>query len=119
MPSPRISKGFKDLSMSLEVNPINLDLITIKNETAIARSLRNLVFTTPGERFFDPNLGSRVKESLFENIDDQTAAAIKEEIITTLFRIINKHRHGIILILIFKMIFCFDFLYIGVNFFVN
>ncbi len=84
MPSPRISKGFKDLSMSLEVNPINLDLITIKNETAIARSLRNLVFTTPGERFFDPDLGSRVKESLFENLDDQTAAAIKEEIITTI-----------------------------------
>ena len=84
MPSPRISKGFKDLSMSLEVNPINLDLITIKNETAIARSLRNLVFTTPGERFFDPDLGSRVKESLFENLNDQTAAAIKEEIITTI-----------------------------------
>ena len=84
MPSQRISKGFKDLSMSLEVNPINLDLITIKNETAIARSLRNLVFTTPGERFFDPDLGSRVKESLFENLNDQTAAAIKEEIISTI-----------------------------------
>ena len=80
MPSPRISKGFKDLSMSLEVNPINLDLITIKNETAIARSLRNLVFTTPGERFFDPNLGSRVKESLFENIDNITSTIIVDEI---------------------------------------
>ena len=84
MPSQRISKGFKDLSMSLEVNPINLDLITIKNETAIARSIRNLVFTTPGERFFNPDLGSRIKETLFENIDSRTSAVLKEEITTTI-----------------------------------
>tara|TARA_B100000131_G_scaffold223541_1_gene215114 strand:+ start:439 stop:840 length:402 start_codon:yes stop_codon:yes gene_type:complete len=84
MPTQRISKGFKDLSMSLEVNPINLDLITIKNETAIARSIRNLVFTTPGERFFNPDLGSRIKETLFENIDSRTSAVLKEEITTTI-----------------------------------
>jgi len=70
--------------MSLEVNPINLDLITIKNETAIARSIRNLVFTTPGERFFNPDLGSRIKETLFENIDSRTSAVLKEEITTTI-----------------------------------
>ena len=84
MPTQRISKGFKDLSMSLEVNPINLDLITIKNETAIARSIRNLVFTTPGERFFNPDLGSRIKETLFENIDSRTSAVLKVEITTTI-----------------------------------
>jgi phage baseplate assembly protein W len=86
MPVQRISKGFKDLSMSFEINPINSDLITVKNETAIARSVRNLILTSPGERFFEPELGSRVRESIFENINDQTASAIKEEIKTTISR---------------------------------
>ncbi len=65
MPLERISKGFKDLSMTFQVNPINYDLIALKNETAIARSVRNLVLTYPGERFFNENLGSKVSRSLF------------------------------------------------------
>ena len=53
MPLERISQGFKDISMSFQVNPLNLDLIALKNETAIARSVRNIVFTLPGEKFFE------------------------------------------------------------------
>jgi phage baseplate assembly protein W len=84
MPVERVSKGFKDLSMSFQVNPINYDLIAIKNETAIARSIRNLVLTYPGERFFNENLGSKVSRSLFENIDDISASVIKDEIENTI-----------------------------------
>ena len=84
MPVERISKGFKDLSLSFKLNPINLDLIAIKNETAIARSIRNLVLTYPGERFFNPYLGSKVSRSLFENMDVGTASIIKEEIQLTI-----------------------------------
>tara|TARA_B100001094_G_scaffold72455_1_gene68723 strand:+ start:50 stop:451 length:402 start_codon:yes stop_codon:yes gene_type:complete len=84
MPVERISKGFKDLSLSFKINPINLDLIAIKNETAIARSIRNLVLTYPGERFFNPYLGSKVSRSLFENIDQGTASIIREEIELTI-----------------------------------
>ena len=69
MPVERVSRGFKDISMSLEVNPINADIIGVKNDTAIARSIRNLVLTTPGERFFNPDLGSSVNEVLFDVID--------------------------------------------------
>ena len=47
MPVERVSRGFKDISMSFEVNPINNDIIGVKNDTAIARSIRNLVFTVP------------------------------------------------------------------------
>ena len=57
MPLERVSQGFKDISMSFQVNPLNLDLIALKNETAIARSVRNIVFTLPGEKFFDSNFG--------------------------------------------------------------
>ena len=84
MPVQRISRSFKDISMSFKVNPLNDDLIAIKNQTAIARSLRNLVLTAPGERFFNNNLGSRVNQLLFENMDDLTVASIKSEIENTI-----------------------------------
>ena len=84
MPVERVSRGFKDLSMSFQVNPINYDLIALKNETAIARSIRNLVLTYPGEKFFNENLGSKVSRSLFDNIDDISASVIKDEIENTI-----------------------------------
>ena len=76
MPIERVSQGFKDISMTFQSNPLNDDLIAIKNENAIARSLRNIVFTTPGEKFFNQSFGSRITESLFENIDEITATII-------------------------------------------
>ena len=84
MPVQRISKSFKDVSASFKVNPLTNALIAIKNETAIARSLRNLVLTTPGERFFNENLGSQVNNLLFENVDDITAMSVRTEIINVI-----------------------------------
>ena len=84
MPVQRISKTFKDVSASFKVNPLTNDLIVIKNTTAIARSLRNLVLTTPGERFFNENLGSQVNNLLFENVDDITAMSVRSEIISVI-----------------------------------
>jgi phage baseplate assembly protein W len=84
MPLERVSKGFKDLSMTFQVNPLNYDLIALKNETAIARSIRNLVFTYPGEKFFNENLGSKVSRSLFENLDEISASIIRDEIENTI-----------------------------------
>ena len=80
MPQQRVSQSFKDVSMSFETNPLNNDLIGLKNSSAIARSIRNIVFTQPGEKFFNPEFGSRVSESLFENVDDVSAISIRDEI---------------------------------------
>ena len=80
MPLERVSQGFKDISMTFQANPLNEDLIALKNANAIARSLRNIVFTLPGEKFFQPSFGSRITESLFENIDEITASVITDEI---------------------------------------
>jgi phage baseplate assembly protein W len=80
MPLERVSQGFRDISMTFQNNPLNSDLIVLKNETAIARSIRNIVFTLPGEKFFNPNFGSRVSRSLFENIDEISASIINDEI---------------------------------------
>ena len=80
MPLERVTQKYKDLSMSFKSNPLNDDLIGLKNESAIARSIRNIVFTLPGEKFFDPNFGSDISQSLFENIDEISAVTIREEI---------------------------------------
>ena len=80
MPLERVSQGFKDVSMSFKVNPLNDDLIALKNENAISRSVRNIVFTVPGEKFFQQDFGSDVSQSLFENIDDISASNIKDQI---------------------------------------
>ena len=84
MPLERVSQGFRDISMTFQNNPLNSDLIALKNETAIARSIRNIVFTLPGEKFFNPNFGSRVSRSLFENIDEISASNIRDEIATSI-----------------------------------
>jgi phage baseplate assembly protein W len=84
MPLERVSKGFKDVSGSFLVSSLNYDLISLKNENAIARSIRNLVLTSPGERFFNENLGSNVSKSVFENIDNVSASIIQSEIENTI-----------------------------------
>ena len=84
MPVQRRSQGFLDLSASFQNNPMSNDLISLKNETAIARSVRNLILTTQGERPFQPVLGSNVNNLLFDNMDKLTAASLKTEIETTI-----------------------------------
>ena len=86
MPLERISQGFKDISMSFQTNPLTNDLIAMKNENAIARSVKNIVFTNPGEKFFNPRFGSRITESLFENADDLTAIEIQTQIAESINR---------------------------------
>ena len=86
MPLERVSPGFKDLSMTFQANPLNFDLIGLKNENAIARSVRNIVFTLPGEKFFDEEFGSNISATLFENIDDISADLIVDEITQSIER---------------------------------
>ena len=80
MPLERVSQGFRDISMTFQRHPLNDDIIALKNEQAIARSVRNIVFTTPGEKFFDEDFGSKISASLFENLDDISANIIAAEI---------------------------------------
>jgi len=70
--------------MSFGSNPLTDDLIALKNENAIARSVRNIVMTLPGEKPFAPNFGSRVSALLFENMDEITSSLIVDEIRTSI-----------------------------------
>jgi phage baseplate assembly protein W len=80
----RVSRAFKDISLSFEPHPVTKDLPILKNEAAITRSIRNLVQTIPNERFFQPLLGSDVRSSLFDFVDFGTATLIQEQILTTI-----------------------------------
>ena len=80
MPLQRVSQGFKDISMTFARHPLTSDLIALKNTNAITRSVRNIIFTYPGEKPFDPEFGSQVSRMLFENIDPLNAIKIKREI---------------------------------------
>jgi hypothetical protein len=76
----RISRSFKDISLSFEPHPVTKDLPVLKNENAIRRSVRNIVETIPTERFFNSLLGSDVRRSLFEFVDFGTASVIQDQI---------------------------------------
>jgi len=80
----RISRAFKDISLSFDPHPVTKDLPILKNENAIRRSVRNLVETIPTERYFNPLLGSDVRSSLFEFVDFGTASEIESQIVTTI-----------------------------------
>lgn len=83
MPQP-VSRAFKDISLSFKKHPITNDVVVLSNETAISRSIRNLVLTSLGERPFQPDLGSRISRNLFELLDFGTASVIKKDISLTI-----------------------------------
>jgi len=80
----RISRSFKDISLSFEPHPITKDLPVLKNERAITRSVRNIVETIPTEKFFNSIFGSDVYRSLFDFVDFGTASIIQDQIKTSL-----------------------------------
>ena len=76
----RISRAYKDISLSFDPHPVSNDLKVLKNENAIRRSVRNIVQTIPTEKFFNPLFGSDVYRSLFDFVDFGTASNIQGQI---------------------------------------
>jgi phage baseplate assembly protein W len=79
----RISRAFKDISLSFDPHPVTKDLPVLTNERAIVRSVRNLVETIPTERFFNSTLGTNIRKSLFEFVDIGTSRVIEDQIRNT------------------------------------
>jgi phage baseplate assembly protein W len=85
MPLERVSRSFKDISLSFVTNPATNDTTVLTNERAISRSIRNLLSTSRGEKFFRPDVGSNISDILFENSLEETSLdVIKSEIENTL-----------------------------------
>tara|TARA_B100000508_G_scaffold45678_1_gene35680 strand:+ start:95 stop:514 length:420 start_codon:yes stop_codon:yes gene_type:complete len=79
-----ISRSFKDVNISFAKNAVTKDTAIVKNENAIKQAIKNLVLTRPGEKHFQPEIGSEVYTLLFEPLDDFTAETIQDEIINTI-----------------------------------
>ena len=76
----RISRAFKDISLSFDMHPVTKDIAVLKNEDAVKRSIRNIVQTLPFERFFNPTFGSDVRTNLFDFVDFGSATVLEEQI---------------------------------------
>ena len=77
------SRAFADILMSFKRNPFTYDASIVRNDNAIKQAIKNLILTTPGEKPFQPTVGSKVMDMLFEPLDPFTADAVKDEIINT------------------------------------
>ena len=75
-----VSRSFKDISVTFDKNFVTDDLMVTKNFNAIKQSVQNLIVTVPGERFFNPNIGSRITDLLFEPLDFINASLVKSEV---------------------------------------
>ena len=84
MPAQRFSQGFKDISLSFKRHPVTNDILALKNEDAIKRSVQNLVRTIRGEVFFNELLGTRISGSLFELANDDYIEPMKTQIETVI-----------------------------------
>ncbi len=84
VPVQRFSKGFQDISLSFKRHPITNDILSLKNEDAIKRSVQNLVRIKLGEVFFDDDLGTRITGSLFELATSDYVDPIISEIETSI-----------------------------------
>ena len=78
------SRAFKDINLSFKRHPVTNDVVTIRNEDAIKRSVRNIIFTILGEKPFEPNFGSVINESLFDLNTNLNEIRVSDEIRSSL-----------------------------------
>ena len=78
------SRAFKDINLSFKRHPVTNDVVTIRNEDAIKRSVKNIIFTILGEKPFEPNFGSVINESLFDLNTNLNEIRVSDEIRSSL-----------------------------------
>ena len=78
------SRAFKDINLSFKRHPVTNDVVAIRNEDAIKRSVRNIIFTILGEKPFSPNFGSVISEAMFDLNTSLSEIKISDEISSSL-----------------------------------
>ena len=78
------SQAFKDINLSFKRHPVTNDVLTIRDEDAIKRSVKNIVFTIIGEKPFEPDFGSVINDSLFDLNTNLSEIRVSDEIKTSL-----------------------------------
>lgn len=80
----RTTIKYKDFYDNFDVHPVRKDLYVLEDTDAVKNSIKNLVFTDPGERLFQPLIGGGIRQTLFENISSITAQTIRTLIFSTI-----------------------------------
>ena len=78
------SKAFRDINLSFKRHPVTNDLVSIRDEDAIKRSIKNIIFTILGEKPFEPNFGSVINDALFDLDTNLNDIRIQDEITSSL-----------------------------------
>ena len=78
------SRAFKDINLSFKRHPVTNDVITVSDEDAIKRSVKNIIFTILGEKPFEPDFGSVMNQSLFDLNTELSEIRITDEIRSSL-----------------------------------
>ena len=74
------SRAFKDINLSFKRHPVTNDVLTVSNEDAIKRSVKNIIFTILGEKPFEPEFGSVINQSLFDLNTSLNEIRVSDEI---------------------------------------
>ena len=74
------SRAFKDINLSFKRHPVTNDVLTVSDEDAIKRSVKNIIFTILGEKPFEPNFGSVINQSLFDLNTNLSEIRVSDEI---------------------------------------
>ena len=80
------SKAFRDINLSFKRHPVTNDLVAIRDEDAIKRSVKNIIFTILGEKPFEPSFGSIINDALFDLDTNLNEIRIQDEITSSLNR---------------------------------
>ena len=78
------SRAFKDINLSFKRHPVTNDVVVIRDEDAIKRAVKNIIFTILGEKPFEPNFGSVINESLFDLNTSLNEIRVSDEISASL-----------------------------------
>ena len=78
------SRAFKDINLSFKRHPVTNDVVVIRDEDAIKRSVKNIIFTILGEKPFEPNFGSVINDALFDLDTNLNEIRIQDEITSSL-----------------------------------
>ena len=74
------SRAFKDINLSFKRHPVTNDVLTVRDEDAIKRSVKNIIFTIIGEKPFEPDFGSVINDSLFDLSTNLSEIRVSDEI---------------------------------------
>jgi len=81
---PKNKALYSDFLTNFNAHPDSKQLMTVKDEVAVMRSIKSLLLTNKYERLFQPSLGSNLRNFLFEDISRQTQASIQNAIRETI-----------------------------------